>query len=289
MSSEHYKNSKDLEFEFSYLDRLRNDGFQYQVPLPVPSSSGKLYTRIRGHFYWLYKFIDGQVIDKPSLQQLRQLATMMAQYHHMIEESNLQNPILTPDLFNKGPILREMNRFRSEIQCGRRRTLLRDSIFMEESSEVIKLLDSLDDSPYRSIKRYHIHRDIIPENLLWKDGKLTGLIDFENVSRSREPIANDIAVTLLFTCRDQRSKDRIDLERAGRFLQHYHRLHPLSKKEIQLIPDLLVSGCVEDFAFAYWMLRNDPERARLGSLKLYSAAARWSFANRKHIERALLN
>ena len=288
LSHDHYRNTKDLEFEFRYLDHLRKAGFPYQVPTPVPTISGKFFQNLRGRYYWVYHYLDGQVIDNLDRSHLVKLASMMATYHQRVEESHLENLVHESDVFSRDYVLREMGIFRSEI-LRRRRVNRRDEIYIEESSRLIRLMNSLDDSPYRNLKRFHIHRDIIPENLIWKRGKLAGLIDFENVSKTREPVVKDVAVTLQFVCRGKKSNRGLDLRRARMFLRSYLKKHPLSKKELDLIPDLLVSGLIEDFVYAYWMLRNDPERARLERLKLYSAAAQWTFENRDQLSREFLN
>jgi Ser/Thr protein kinase RdoA (MazF antagonist) len=258
------------------------------VPAPVPTASGLLFKNIRGHYYWIYKYIDGEVIENLNRSHLVKLARMMAEYHLVIEKAGLENRIGPSDVFSRGYVLKEMGGFRREILRETKRNV-RDATFFEESTELITLLKRLDDAPYRRLKRYHIHRDIIPENLIWKRGELVGLIDFENVSRTREPLVKDVAVTLQFTCRDKKSRHGLDAELARVFLRAYMKRHPLSRKEIRLIPELLVSGLIEDFEYAYWMLRNDPERARLERLTLYSAAAQWAFENREQLARELFS
>ena len=218
------------------------------------------------------------MIENLDRSHLVQIGKMMANYHRIVEESSLANRVPVSDVFSRGYVLKEMGVFRTEILRRTKRNT-RDAIFLVESTKLITLLQCLDDSPYPRLMRYHIHRDIIPENLIWSRGKLVGLVDFENVSRTREPLVKDVAVTLQFACRDKESRMGLDLDRARGFLRAYTRQHLLSMKELRLVPDLLVSGLIEDFEYAYWMLRNDPARASLGRLKRYSGAARCVFAN----------
>lgn len=284
LSYEHYRSPRDLEFEFRYLDRLRTDGFPYRVPAPIPAVSGKLFKNIRGHYYWVYQFIDGEVIESLDGSHLVQLAKLLATYHHKIEKSRLENQVSRSDVFSRRYILKEMGEFRAEV-LRTPRNRRRDTTFNEESSKLIPILKSLDESPYRSLGWYHIHQDIGPGNLIWKRDRLAGLIDFENVSRTRKPVIKDVASTLQFTCSDRKAGRGLDLDLAKTFLRSYLKLHPLPKKEIQLIPDLLVSGLIEDFEFEYWKLRNDPERARVERLTHYSTSAQWTFANREKLAR----
>jgi Ser/Thr protein kinase RdoA (MazF antagonist) len=131
---------------------------------------------------------------------------------------------------------------------------------------------------------YPIHRDLISENLLWKQGKLAGVIDFEHVSETNDPVVKDLAVTMQYCCRDIKVKHRLDIDSASRFLRAYRDYHALSDKEVILIPDLITAGFAEDFVFAFWTIRNDPKRAKRSDedgcgLTLYSRAAQWSHSN----------
>lgn len=288
LSHSHYSSSNDLEFEFAYLNYLESAGFPYHVPLAIPTRDGRLFKKVLGHYYWLYRFIEGAVVERLNESRFTELARMMGTYHTLIERSGLNNGKPAVDLFSREPTLKEMEGYRSEI-LKEHRMNGRDAAFMEESARLIPVLRNLDESPYSNLKRYPIHRDIIPENLIWKKNKLVGLIDFEHVSGTNEPTVKDIAVTLQFTCRDKRLEHQLDLELAKQFLRSYEKWHSISDDEVQLIPNLIAIGFIEDFVWAYWMLRNDPKRAGPHGLKLYSTAAQWSYSNRERIAGALLN
>jgi Ser/Thr protein kinase RdoA (MazF antagonist) len=92
-----------------------------------------------------------------------------------------------------------------------------------------------------------------------------------------------------YCCRDKKFKHQLDIDLARRFLQSYKKHRSLSDEEVHLIPDLMTAGFAEDFAYAFWMLRNDPKRAKPYRLTTYSRAAQWSNSNKKRICRALLN
>ena len=92
-----------------------------------------------------------------------------------------------------------------------------------------------------------------------------------------------------YCCRDRKVRHELDIDCAKRFLQSYGKHHPLSDEEVQLIPDLITVGFVEDFVYAFWMLRNDSKRANASRVTLYSRAAQWSHSNRERIAQAFLN
>ncbi|HEV2120675.1 MAG TPA: hypothetical protein VGS11_11335 [Candidatus Bathyarchaeia archaeon] len=69
---------------------------------------------------------------------------------------------------------------------------------------------------------------------------------------------------------------------------YYEQYHPIPDIEVRLIQDLMTASFIEDFVYAFWMLRNDPERARGYRLTLYSRAAQWSHSNRERIVETFL-
>jgi len=109
------------------------------------------------------------------------------------------------------------------------------------------------------------------------------------VSTMNDTVIKDISVMLQYSCRDRKQKHKLDLKLAKFFLREYKKCRQLSNKEIELIPDMITAGSIEDFSYAYWMLVNDPKRARLYRLKLYSQTAQWYQKNKQEIIEKLIN
>jgi Ser/Thr protein kinase RdoA (MazF antagonist) len=165
----------------------------------------------------------------------------------------------------------------------------KDKIFLKESSILIPLMKSLDAREYSKLPTYPLHRDINPENTLWTNKKLVGLIDFENIGTMNDTVIKDISVMLQYSCRDKKQKHKLDLKLAKFFLNEYKKHRQLTDKEIGFLPDVITAGTIEDFAYAYWMLINDPKRAKLYRLKLYSKTAQWYHKNKLQIIKKLTN
>src|SRR3989454_8955487 len=203
----------------------------------------------------------------------------------------MQNP--ASDLYNRAATLREIEEYRKEI-LRKTKANPKENLFLVESARLTRILRGFDDGPWSNIRLYPIHRDLISENLLWKQSKLAGVIDFEHVSETNDPIVKDLAVTVQYCCRDNKVRHRLDIDSASRFLQAYREHRPLSDKEVVLIPDLITAGFAEDFVFAFWAIRNDPKRAKQSEeegygLTLYSRPAQWSHSNRDQIAQSFLN
>jgi Ser/Thr protein kinase RdoA (MazF antagonist) len=290
VSRTHHKSPRDLEFELAYLDYLKRASFPYEIPSAIPTTKGRLFVTVQGHYYWLYKFLEGTFVDKLDEPRLAQLAKMMAAYHRLIEESGLNNGKPVTDLYNTAATLREIATYRSEILRKNERDQ-KETIFLDESARMIEILRHLDDLPQPGPRLYPIHRDLNSENLLWGEDRLSGVIDFEHVSESNDPVVKDLAVTMQYSCRDGRLGHQLDIDSANHFLHEYTRYHRLPNEEIELIPDLMTAGFLEDFVYAFWMVKNDPDRAKQSEkdgygLTLFSKAAEWNNQNRERISQA---
>jgi homoserine kinase type II len=272
----------DLEFELDYMTYLKEHNFPYRIPAPITTKNDRDFVNFNDSYFWLYEYIEGRDIKRFSYSELRECARMMAIYHRMIESSGLDNKKGSGDVFNRKAVLKELEKFRTQI-LEKDRQDRKDRIFLKESSILIPLMRSLDGREYLRFPRYPLHRDINPENTLWKNKKLVGLIDFENVSTMNDTVIKDISVMLQYSCRDRKQKYKLDLKLAKFFLGEYKRYRQLSDKEIEFLPDIITAGSIEDFSYAYWMLVNDPKRARLYRLKLYSQTAQWYQKNKREI------
>jgi homoserine kinase type II len=278
----------DLIFELDYLTYLKEQRFPYRIPAPIRTKDGEFILRFKGSSFWIYQYIEGRNVEEFGYSELKECARMMAAYHRIVEGSNLDNKKGRGDVFNRRSVLEELRGFRTRI-LRKDRLDRKDEIFLKQSSTLIPLLRNLNGRKYSRLRRYPLHRDINPENTLWNNSKLVGLIDFENVGMMNDTVLKDISVILQYSCRDRKEKHKLNFKMAQFFLREYKKYHRLSNKDIGFIPDIITAGAIEDFSYAYWMLVNDPKRARLYRLRLYSRIAQWFHENKAEIVKKLTN
>jgi homoserine kinase type II len=271
-----------LQFEMNYLTFLKDHGFPCGIPTPTRIRSGEFIATFEGRRFWMYGYIEGGNIKRFGRAELEQIAKVMAIYHSIIESSGLDNHRGCDEVFKEKSVTREMEQFASQI-LKKHKPDRKDKIFLKESSTLIPLMRSLDTREYSKLPRFPLHRDINPENTLWKKGKLVGLIDFENTGIMNDAFVKDISVMLQYSCRNRKQRYKTDLELASYFLEEYKKHRVLSDEEIAFIPDIITAGAIEDFSYAYWMFINDPKRAKLYRLHLYSQVAQWHHRNKTEI------
>jgi len=283
----HFTKIEDLRFELDYLTYLKEHGFPYRIPVPIEAKNKENFLEFQGSYFWLYEYIEGRDTKQFGYLELRECAKMMAIYHKIIAASGLDNKHGS-EVFRRKSVLEELERFRTQIHEKHKQDR-KDRIFLKESSTLIPLMKSLDPREYSQLPTYPLHRDINPENILWKNKRLVGLIDFENAGTMNDTVIKDISIMLQYGCRDRKQKHKLNLRLARFFLNGYKKHDQLSDKEIEFLPDIITAGAIEDFAYAYWMLVNDPKRAKLYRLKLYSKTAQWYSKNKQEITKKLTN
>lgn len=279
------KTLEQIKFELKYLDYFKNAKFSYEIPYPIKTKSNELYFLEGKTIFWLYKYIEGKNVKRFDKAELKQVAKMMAEYHSIVEKSDLDNKSSYSD-FAREEILKEIDEIKCEIM-KKSSIDKKDKVFLEESEKLIPLFKKLNAEEYSKLPKYCLHRDINTENVLWKGGNLAGVIDFENVSEIKDTLAKDVAVMLQYSCRDKKDTYKIDLNLAKFFIKEYRKYHSLSDKEIGFIPDIITAGAIEDFCYSYWLLVNDPKRVKGHWMKVYSKSAQWHFANKELILRRI--
>lgn len=163
-----FKKLQDILFEFRYMNCLNEKGFPYELPLPILSNNGKMISRFDVHYFWTYKLIDGNALPAWGKNELKQVAKMMASYHRIIEISKLNNRSKFGDSFHIDWILRELRKFKAEA-IKRVRKEKKETIFLREVDDLIALANNLNGTGYSKLKKFPIHCDINPENVLFKN------------------------------------------------------------------------------------------------------------------------
>lgn len=255
--------------------------------MPIPNNNGEVISNFNGHPFWVYRFIRGSSLEPWRENELKQVAEMMALYHRIMEASGLSNNSEFGDSFHIDWILKELRKFKKRAAKKKRKTK-KEIVFLAEVDELMKLAGNLEEKDYSKLKKFPIHCDLEVENILFRNGRLVGVIDFENVSYRNETIIRDITTTLQYSCRKEDSAHILDLDKATYFLKEYRNHHNLTNKEIEFIPDLATSEYIDAFYYNYYLLENDPKRGKIRRLTLYSKSAKWYNRNKERIVSTLL-
>lgn len=273
---------KNLEFELNYLDKLK-EKLPCSVPHPIKTKNLKNFIINKEGLFWLYEYIEGIQKSKYGRKELSEIARITAKYHLVLEKLNLDNKVNELKSYNKKNMQKEFSQYLRKIPKNKNKERV---IFLKNAKNLLEILDNLDESSYNSLNKYPIHRDLNPENLLWEKEKITAIIDFDNVSHVKDALIRDLAVIMQYFCSDKNRN--FILKKAKFLLNEYIRYKPLTKKEIKIIPDLLISTYIEDFGYAYWMSIHDEKRSKKNRMEKYSRAALKILAKKDSIIKELI-
>jgi homoserine kinase type II len=115
-------------------------------------------------------------------------------------------------------------------------------------------------SAYAALPRGPVHADLFRDNVMFEDGRLTGLFDF--YFAGVDSWLFDIAVCLNDWCVDLATGAHDD-ERAHAFLRAYEAVRPLARAERELLPAMLRAGALRFWISRLWDFHLPREAAML--------------------------
>jgi homoserine kinase type II len=115
-------------------------------------------------------------------------------------------------------------------------------------------------SAYAALPRGPIHADLFRDNVMFENGRLTGLFDF--YFAGVDSWLFDIAVCLNDWCVDLATGAH-DAQRAHAFLHAYQTVRPLARAERELLPAMLRAGALRFWISRLWDFHLPREAAML--------------------------
>jgi homoserine kinase type II len=115
-------------------------------------------------------------------------------------------------------------------------------------------------SAYAALPRGPVHADLFRDNVMFEDGRLTGLFDF--YFAGVDSWLFDIAVCLNDWCVDLATGAHDD-DRARAFLRSYEAVRPLARAERELLPAMLRAGALRFWISRLWDFHLPREAAML--------------------------
>jgi Ser/Thr protein kinase RdoA (MazF antagonist) len=197
------------------------------VPRPLPSDDGDTLRVVDGRLAALFARIGGETLAKDGGPWLRQAAAALAQLDLVLADLHRfdnRPPSFDGDLRHVHPLVDDLDE--AVLDSGldeHRRPALREAL--ERTIEIASPL-------YASLPQQVTHGDFAFGNTLVRDGRVTGLLDFEH--SGIDVRAMDIAVGLYRFPAHEDALGQCDL-----FGRAYSTVLPLDPAEILALPALL--------------------------------------------------
>ncbi len=158
------KSARDVAFEVALLKHIKN----LPVPHVVRGNDGDIVP-VNSSPAILYKFLEGAQLRKPNEKQREATGAFLAQFHKKGASFFCKKRRFALYSFSK----EKKNMFEREVKKSFSGALL--DRFFSIARDVSRF-----EPPQSVFPRGPIHVDVKPENVLFRSGKLSGVIDFDN-------------------------------------------------------------------------------------------------------------
>jgi len=237
---------EEVRWELALLRHLRAGGFPTIAPLVRPD--GAPFGRFAGKPAILYPYIPGHSGCAATLDRetaMLQTATAIGRLHRLTGGLTLPYPRVRSGSDSR----RLLAAFRDAVA---RRGVAADEPALAGLVAAVEAADrefaarlAAATAAPGGLPEGVVHHDAHCANVLFRDGRLVALIDFDDACPG--PLVGDVGVLLGAWAIDP-ATDALDPERAGRLLRAYERERPLGGAERDLLPDVLALYLLGDAA-----------------------------------------
>lgn len=216
----------DLPFFLGLMEHLAKQGVT--CPQPVRNREGEALGRLAGRPAAIVTFLEGYSIHHPEPAHCAALGEALARLHLAGAGFPLRRAnALSVDAWRK--LFEPTAERAGEVAEGLRET-------------VDSALDELEANWPRDLPGGVIHADLFPDNVFFLGERISGLIDF--YFACVDAFAYDLAICFNAWCFDE--THAYAPEKGVALIESYHRLRPLSRREIEAFP-LLARGAAIRF------------------------------------------
>jgi homoserine kinase type II len=229
----------DLPYFLGLMDHLAAGGVP--CPTPVRSRGGDLWTHVNGRPAALLTWLDGLSLYRPAAGPCAEAAAACARLHAAGQDFALSRPnALGPEGWRK--LVQATMADANTVQPGL-------------AELITSTLEALERDWPTGLPGGVIHADLFPDNVLFMDGRVSGLIDF--YFACNDAFAYDLAVMLNAWCFE--SDGSYNLTKGQALIGAYARERALSAAEREAFP-LLAQGAALRFLLTrlYDWLHPDP-------------------------------
>jgi len=229
----------DLPFFLGLLEHLAARGIA--CPLPVRSRAGEQWTRLGGRPAALLTFLDGLSLRRPEAHHCAAAGAALAALHEAGKDFALKRPNALGH-GGWGELVQACIPRAEEVEAG-----LGELIAAALAELTAKWPEGLPQGV--------IHADLFPDNVLFIDGKVSGLIDF--YFACNDACAYDLAVMLNAWCFE--ADGAFNVTKSKNLIGAYARERALSRAEREALPTL-AAGAALRFLLTrlYDWLNHDP-------------------------------
>jgi len=244
-----------IAWEQTLIEHAASKG--WPVPLPIASSSGATVIEHSGRRWTAAQFLEGDEAptDRPSMHHI--MGRLLGRLHRDLvsfddttqrpgfgKSWELDSMVTATDAPTFNALLTDFGKSHPELAAMIRRHRY------QNLRELARL-------HYPDLPEHPIHGDFQPWNLLFSEGNLTGLLDFD-WSRRDAQVADLTPVFCTY--------NPLDIKLAKAFLEGYEAVRPLSDSEWDLLPALVRAELLRFLTFRLVEWKLEGPEGPIGSI-----------------------
>lgn len=207
---------RSYEAEKEELDFLLELNDIIPCSLPCSTKDGKILIEYNGKMMTLFYFIEGEKLTETNEHFLSQIGIILGKMH----------------LFSKNKILNRKTRIDEKYYFSKI-DMTKVPIAEDEKKNLLSLYKKVSMIDFSSLPCGVIHNDIFPDNILIKDGFISGIIDFNDSSYA--PFIFDLGIVINYWIRIKNFSPETEKKYIEVFLTSYESIRKLSTIEKSLL------------------------------------------------------
>ena len=236
-------NKKDLPFFINLMSHLSEN--KISCPLPVADKNGVVLKELNQRAAAIVTFLTGTSSNNPNPDRCHSAGVALAKLHLAAADFTIPRKNAL-DSKAWAPLLASCNVEDSDI----------DPALIVSARE--RLDDILTTWP-NDLPHGVIHADLFPDNVLFTNDEVTGIIDF--YFACQDALAYDLAIMLNAWCFEPDFS--FNVTKAKRLISGYQFVRPLSEEEKQAVPILVKGAAMRFFLTRLYDWINTPKDAQV--------------------------
>lgn len=211
-------NADELPFFMGLKEHLAKKGIP--CPRPVEDKQGNVIQDIKGRKAAIVTFLEGAWPRRITNAHCKELGKMLASMH-----------LATQDFKLSRPNAMGQSAFKSLFELDKAKA---DNFLPGLKDDVTQALKRLEEEWPKKLPTGVIHADLFPDNVFFRDEKLTGVLDF--YFACNDYYAYDLAICLNAWCFEERAE--FNITKAKLLIDSYQQVRPLTAEEKAAFPVL---------------------------------------------------
>ncbi len=231
----------DLPFFMNLLSELHHQNIN--CPRPITNKNGDIINICAGKNATIVSFLDGKTAQFTNDSRCSEIGVVLAKLHLATSKltAHRPNPLGPNSWLN---II---------LDTDDSYTDLPPTLRAEATEQITELISHWPSSLPQSV----IHADLFPNNAMFIEDKLTGIIDF--YFACTDFYAYDLAICLNSWCFE--ADGRFNSQKAKKLIDSYQSVRPLNIDEINALPILSQGAAMRFFATRYFDWHHTPAGA----------------------------